>query len=105
MLGTRLRELRNEKNLTQNEISQLLKIPRGTNAHYELDKRQPDNDTLKSLADFFDVSLDYLLGRTDIKKYTEDILAFNSTEGLTEDDLKLVHQMIQNMRDKNLSKK
>lgn len=104
MLGSRLKELRAEKNLTQEEVATLLKIPRGTYAHYELDKRQPDNVTLLTLADFYDVTIDYLLGRTNIRKYSEDILAFNSTEGLTQEDLDLVHQMIENLRKKNQGK-
>ncbi len=101
----RLRDLRTEKGLTQYEIADYLNLKRTTYANYESGTREPDYETLLKISDFFDVSIDYLLEKTDIRKYTEDILAFNSTEGLTEDDLKLVHQMIQNMRDKNLSKK
>lgn len=105
MKQNRLRELRIEKGLTQLEVADKLEIKRASYTHYENGDRWPSNETLEALADFYDVSIDYLLGRTDIKRYSEDILAFNSTEGLTEDDLKLVHQMIQNMRDKNLGKK
>ncbi len=105
MIKLRLRELRQSKQLTQEELSKILKIPRSTYANYENGSREPDNNTISLISDYFNVSVDYLFGKTDIKKYTEDILAFNSTEGLTEDDLKLVHQMIQNMRDKNLGKK
>lgn len=65
MLGERLVELRKQKGLTQEEFSSSLNISRGTYAQYEIERRQPDYDTLKKIADFFKVSIDYLLGRTD----------------------------------------
>jgi len=69
MLGERLRKLRNERNLTQKEIAKILGIPRGTYAHYEINKRTPDFDLLKETADYYNVSLDYLLDRTNVKDY------------------------------------
>ena len=105
MMKTRLKQLRQEKELTQTELANKLNISQGSVAMYESGKRIPENNVLILLSKFFDVSTDYLLGLTDIRKYSEDILAFNSTEGLTEDDLRIVHQMIQNLRDKNQSKK
>lgn len=61
MLGKKLRDLRIAKNLTQQELSNILKIPRGTYAHYEIGKREPDIATLLLFAKFFKVSVDYLL--------------------------------------------
>ncbi len=68
MLSERLKLLRNEKDLSQRELANILNISNGTIAMYETNKRQPDNDTLSKIADFFNVSIDYLLGKTDIKK-------------------------------------
>ncbi|TCT23351.1 helix-turn-helix protein [Melghiribacillus thermohalophilus] len=65
MIGDKLRKLRNEYKLTQTELASKLGISRGTYAHYEINKRQPDYATLKKIADYFNVSVDYLLGRTD----------------------------------------
>ena len=65
MLASRLKELRNQKNITQEELANHLSIPRGTYAHYELGKREPDYNMLLRIANFFDVSTDYLLGLTD----------------------------------------
>ena len=65
-LGQRLRDLRAEKKLTQQELSDTVKIPRSTIGMYEADHRKPRFDELDTLADYFDTSLDYLLGRSDV---------------------------------------
>ncbi len=67
MLSERLKSLRKEKDLTQRELANILNISNGTIAMYETNKRQPDNETLTILADFFNVSTDYLLARTNIR--------------------------------------
>lgn len=87
MLGDKLQKLRQEKKLTQEQLSKAIGITRGTYAHYEINKRQPDYETLQKLADFFDVSIDYLLGRTD--KPDEDPISVAFSHGgeeLTEDE-------------------
>ncbi|ETO38646.1 helix-turn-helix domain-containing protein [Thermoanaerobacterium aotearoense] len=63
--ANRLKSLREEKKLSQEELSQLINISRSTLSMYEINRRQPDPETLQKIADFFDVSVDYLLGRTD----------------------------------------
>lgn len=65
MLGTRLKSLRNSRNLTQADLAKNLDVARTTYAMYEQNKREPDNKTLEIIANYFDVSTDYLLGRTD----------------------------------------
>lgn len=70
MLGERLRNLRKSKNLTQIEFAKIFGISNGTIAMWETDKRQPDNDTLLKLSDYFGVSVDYLLGRQSNTKKT-----------------------------------
>ena len=65
--GERLKSLRHEKNLTQEEIAEILNVGRPTIAGYETKNKEPNYETLKKLADFFNVSIDYLLGRTDEK--------------------------------------
>lgn len=64
-LGERLAALRKEKGLSQAELAKLLNMGQSTIAMYERNRRTPDPTTLKRLADFFNVSVDYLLGRTD----------------------------------------
>lgn len=61
----RLRLLRTEKKLSLRELGEKLNLSFVTIGQYERGERQPDNDTLVKLADFFEVSIDYLLGRVD----------------------------------------
>lgn len=56
----KFKELRKKRGLKQTEISKELKIAQTTYAGYELEQRTPDIDTLKKIADFYGVSLDYL---------------------------------------------
>lgn len=63
MIGEILKNLRREKNLTQEQISKLLNIKQNTYSQYENDVNQPDIAMLIKIADVFKVSLDYLTGR------------------------------------------
>lgn len=67
MLGRRLVELRKERKLTQADVAKRINISRSTYAQYELNLRVPEYATLQNLADFFEVALDYLVGRSDIR--------------------------------------
>ena len=59
------KRLRLSRGLTQQEISEILGISSSTIGLYETGAREPDYDTLELIADFFNVDMDYLLGRTD----------------------------------------
>lgn len=63
----RLIELRKKNNKTQSDIARELSISRQAYSNYELGNREADYDTLNKLADYFGVSVDYLLGRSDDK--------------------------------------
>lgn len=63
----RFKDLRNESGLTQFEIGKILKVSQRTVSNYELGDRFPDEQLLNSIADFFNVSVDFLLGRTNIR--------------------------------------
>ncbi len=56
----KLKELRKQKKLTQVEIAKILNMAQTTYAGYETEQREPSIDTLKQIADFYNVSLDYL---------------------------------------------
>ena len=64
-LGERLKELRLSHDLKQSDMANVLEISTRGYRHYELAEREPNLTTLIFLADYFNVSLDYLVGRTD----------------------------------------
>lgn len=63
--GQRLSRLRNDKRLSQEELAARLKISKSAIGMYERDQREPSFELLDEMALFFDVSVDYLMGRTD----------------------------------------
>ena len=68
MFSERLKRLRMEKGITQKELADRLHISRSTIAGYESLGKEPDGEKLCALADFFGVSVDYLLGGTDSRE-------------------------------------
>jgi len=72
--GDRLKKLRQRKKLSQKELTDRLNLNRSTYARYETSSTQPDFDTLKVLADYFNVTTDYLLGHEldDIDSMTDE---------------------------------
>jgi transcriptional regulator with XRE-family HTH domain len=63
-LGSRLRDEREKRRWSQIEVAKKIGITNAVLSNYERGSRDPDTDTLKKLADLYDVSADYLLGRT-----------------------------------------
>ncbi len=64
----RLKELRKEKNISQIKLAMDLEINQNSISRYETGLYEADYKTLIAIADYFDVSIDYLLGRTDNRK-------------------------------------
>ena len=65
ILAQNLKELRIERNLTQSEIAKVLKVSRVVYNRYENNQRVMPIELLGVIADFYNVSVDYLLGRED----------------------------------------
>lgn len=65
--GERIKELREEKGLTKALLSHQIHVSRSSMSEYEKGVTQPSMSVLLQMADFFDVSLDYLMGRTTIR--------------------------------------
>ncbi|MCH1965971.1 helix-turn-helix domain-containing protein [Paraclostridium sordellii] len=70
MFGERLKSLRKSLNLTQKELEENLNVSGRVVGYYESNDRFTDKDTLIKITDFFEVSVDYLLGRTNSKNNT-----------------------------------
>ncbi len=64
----RLRELRRERGLKQREMAEICGLKLRSYQQYEYDESYPEVPGLVALADYFQVSLDYLMGRTDVRE-------------------------------------
>jgi transcriptional regulator with XRE-family HTH domain len=89
-LGERLRLLRNEQKFGQKVIAGLLKVSVSTIGKYENDQRTPSPNTINKLADFFKVSTDYLLGRSEIR----NPVIFTIMSGLPEEAKEKIEEYI-----------
>ncbi|MDE3837895.1 XRE family transcriptional regulator [Bacillus methanolicus] len=112
MLAERLVKLRKENNYTQQRVADFLGITRPAYTAYERGTRQPDYDILTKLADFYDVSVDYLLGRTDDPEPSKmdklrklglkegEEIHFFDLEGLTDEDIEFIKNQIEFLQKK-----
>ena len=85
-LGDRIAELRKKRSLTQGALAKELDISQSTLAMWETEQRSPDATKLKKLASYFNVSIDYLLGRSESDSYgsSRDIRDLREFLGRTE---------------------
>lgn len=72
MINQRLKQLRAENNLTQTNLADILGIAKTTLAAYEQGKSEPSNETILKIADYFNVSTDFLLGNSNYKNTQEE---------------------------------
>lgn len=68
MFQNRLRELREDKDLLQKDIAEVLNCTQVCYSRYELGKRDIPTEVLVKLSDYYSVSIDYILGQTDNPK-------------------------------------
>ena len=86
----KLKELRNQEKKTQQDIAKFLNTTQQTYARYEIETSEPTIETLCKLADYYNVSLDYLVGRN-----------FNNEFGYLTDQEKSLLKMFRDMNEKN----
>lgn len=65
--GDRLRELRIEKKLTQEELAKKFNTGKASISHYESNRRLPNANNINLFAEFFNVSIDYIMGKSEVK--------------------------------------
>ncbi|MCR6116612.1 helix-turn-helix transcriptional regulator [Salipaludibacillus agaradhaerens] len=114
MLKDKLVQLRKRKKKTQQDIADIIGVTRPAYTAYEKGNRTPDYDIIKKLADYFDVTTDYLLGRSDhpeltaeddeksfdyykskiAKEFPDIDLMFKDMESLSAEDMKEVYEYI-----------
>lgn len=71
MFANRIKELRTERGMTQIDFAKQFMISSGTIAMWETGKRTPDLDTMKKIAEYFNVTMDYLTGKSKYRNYKE----------------------------------
>lgn len=96
MISARIKQLREGKNLTQAELAKQLGITRSSVNAWEMGISVPSTQYIVELAAMFRVSTDYLLG--------VDATSTINLSGLTESDIRMVHCLIEHLRDKNLNR-
>lgn len=80
-----LKELREKKGITQEQLASALHLSKNAVSHYEKSVNSPSIETLEKIADIFDVSVDYLIGRTSVP-VTFSVLKSSFSKGISTDD-------------------
>lgn len=84
----RIKELRVSRKLSQQELADLLKISKSSVNMYERGEREPGLDLIEAIADFFNVDLDYLMGKSDNPQ--KHLISSTNGAMLTPDETKLL---------------
>lgn len=98
----RIKELRIEKNISQNFLAELLNTSQQSISFYETGKRDPDTKTLEILSDYFNVSIDYLLCKSNIRNSQKLLDSYNS---LSKDSQKQLKEYIELLKIKDAQNK
>ncbi|MFT8323223.1 MAG: helix-turn-helix transcriptional regulator [Bacillus sp. (in: firmicutes)] len=89
----RLRKLRKDAKLSQSKLGESMNVTKVSISGYETGNRRPDTETLQRLADFFNVSTDYLLGRSAVTENTASYSIEPRQEQFIEDDYILLAEL------------
>lgn len=84
--GERLRSLRNEQDITQTELGKVIKMSKPNISKLENEQIEPNNETLVHLATYFDVTIDYLVGVSNVRK-PKGITRFHLKDSMEVKDL------------------
>lgn len=85
MIGQTIRDLRKEKRVSQTELAKIVGVSQTTVTAWETGKAEPSSSAVSNLADYFNVTTDYLLGRPEKKKEKQNV-------ELTDDDIIMTYQ-------------
>lgn len=97
LFPTRLRELRKEKQISQQTLANTLGIAKSTVGYWENGDSLPDAQSLAALADLYGVSADYMLGRSDVKSTEMSIQEICDSTGLREGTVELLMELQQSV--------
>lgn len=88
--GERLRQLRTAKELSQMDLAKQLKISKSSVNMYERCEREPSLEMLEKIADFFNVDLDYLLGKSDCANRYAQMINISSAKNNTDNPVNYI---------------
>lgn len=102
----RLSETRKKRGLNQEGLAKIALLPSTAISHFESGARKPSFDNLRKLADALEVSIDYLMGRTDEMSgdLVKEAAIFRDYENLTDDDRDLARKFMANLAERNKGK-
>ena len=113
MIAERLKELRTKAGVSQEKLGKIVNVSQQAVGKWEKAIAEPDSETLKKLASYFDVSVDYLLGNSDIPnpelripdEYKDLPIAFyEGAKDLTQEDIDAVIKFMEFLKAQNKSK-
>lgn len=100
VFGELMAELRQDRGLTQKELGKILSVSTGTISNYENGVHYPDLEKLVQLADYFQVSTDYLLGRREYTRGNKYVQVHHSQD---ETLRKIIRSLLQLPEDRRLA--
>ena len=106
MLGNNIKELRKSKRMTQKDLALAMNVSQQTVGAWETERAIPGADTLSELADYFNVTTDYLLGRPDKKDddaktadiEDDDVIFTYEGRQIPKEDLELIRRIMRGTR-------
>lgn len=102
LFSIRLKQLRKEKNLTQEDLAKILGYTRAAISGYEIGRNEPSHEVLNKLSEYFNVSVGYLTGKTDVRdieaqkiNVNENVDAlYNKLTKMGKDDVNLIGNVV-----------
>ncbi|MED2753639.1 helix-turn-helix transcriptional regulator [Bacillus thuringiensis] len=91
MIGDTIKNLRKENNLTQKQLGDAIGVSKMAISYFEKGKKAPGRESVKKIADYFHVTTDYLLGRTDPSELS------NNANGIITEEGKNIMAIIENL--------
>lgn len=106
----RIKSLREQHQLTQKQLANAISVSQQTISGYENGSRVPDQNTLELLADYFKCSIDYLVGKSDIKNWDDLLQSENQKiihrlDRLNHEDYKFILNTLKFLEEKGEYKK
>ncbi|HJF86611.1 MAG TPA: helix-turn-helix domain-containing protein [Companilactobacillus farciminis] len=106
MIGQTIRDLRKQRKMSQTELAKILHVSQQTVTAWETGKAEPSSSAISSLADYFNVTTDYLLGRPEKKDddaktadiEDDDVIFTYEGRRIPKEDLELIRRIMRGTR-------